>query len=60
MADPDDSRRRMVMLVVLGVLALGLVTMLVIGLLLGDDTEAEIEQQQDSAGSLRLPPATAA
>ena len=39
MANPEASRRRAVVLVVLGVIVVGLGAMLLIGLIQGDDTE---------------------
>lgn len=51
MADPTPARRRALLLVVLGIAAVGLLSMLLIGLLSGDDTD-QIDPQNGEVVTL--------
>lgn len=48
MSEQQDSRRTMVVALVIGLLVVGLGTMLLIGLLSGDDTDETIQQPEEA------------
>ena len=54
MPDQHDSRRKLVFALVLGLIVVGLGTMLLIGILSGDDTDETVQQPEEANDSARI------